>query len=93
MSIVAAFLILIGVPLLVAAGLDGIYMPRLIKAVVIASLPAAAVIMIYQPRNSLDDLGLPVIAFIVVLAWLFGFATGPLVRAILCGAIRFAKPS
>jgi len=93
MSLVAAFLILIGPPLLVAAGLDGIHMPHLVKAVVIASLPVAAVIMIFQPRNSLDDLGVPVIAFIVVLAWLFGFAIGPLVRLILRGAIRFAKPS
>jgi len=36
---------------------------------------------------------LPEIAFLVVLGWLFGFAIGPLVRAMLRGAIRFAKPS
>jgi len=36
---------------------------------------------------------LPFIAFIVVLGWLFGFAIGQLVRAMLRGAVGFAKPS
>jgi hypothetical protein len=93
MGIVAAFSVIVGVPLLVAAGLDGIQMTRLAKAGVIASVPVAAFIAVRGPLDLATELGLPVIALMVVLSWLFGFATGPLVRALMGSAIRFAKPS
>lgn len=92
MELTAAFTIIAGVPFLAAAALDGIPMPRLVKSGVIASVPAAAAITLTQPLD-LADVGLPFIALIAVLGWLFGFATGPLVRSIFRGAIRFAKPS
>jgi hypothetical protein len=91
--IVASFLIIVGVPFFGAVGLDSVRMPRLIKAVVIGSLPAALAVWLYRPLDVTTELGLPFIVFIVVLGWLFGFAIGPLVRAILRGAIRHAKTS
>jgi hypothetical protein len=89
--IVAAFLVILGVPFVAAACVDGIRMPRLAKAGVIASVPAAAAIMLRSPLD-LAEVGLPIMALLVVLAWLFGFATGPVVRAIFQSAIRFARP-
>jgi len=93
LAIIASFLVVAGVPFLVAAGLDGIHMPRLAKVAVFASVPAAAVIIVSRPLDLTTDLGLPVILFIVVSAWLFGFAIGPLVRGILSSAFRFARHS
>jgi hypothetical protein len=92
MGIVAAFLIIVGVPFVAAVALDSIQMPRLAKAAVIGSLPAALAVWLYRPLDVTTELGLPFIAFVVVLGWFFGFAIGPLVRAMLRGAIRLAKP-
>lgn len=92
MGIVAAFLIIAVVPFFAAVALDSIQMPRLPKAALIASLPTALAIWLYCPLDVTTELGLPFIALVVVLGWFFGFAIGPLVRAMLRGAIRLAKP-
>lgn len=93
MEIVSAFLVITGVPFFVAVYLDGIDMRRPAKAAMVGSLPAALAIFMYRPLVLATELGLPLIALVAVLAWVLGFATGPLVRAILRGAMRFARPS
>jgi hypothetical protein len=92
MGIALAFLSVAGVPFLAAVGIDSIGMPRFARAAVVASVPVAAVFVLSRPLDLTGELGLPLIACVVLIGWLFGFATAPLIRALLVGVARLAKP-
>jgi hypothetical protein len=93
MEIAAAFLIVGGLPLLIAVGIDSIRMSRLTRAAAIVSVPVAFYVWLSRPLDITTEPGLPFIALVVVIGWVMGFLLAPLLRALMIGAIRLAKPS
>jgi hypothetical protein len=93
MAVVASFVVFVGAPLLLAARLDALRVRWFTKVVLLASVPALMVLLLYVPSYSLDEVGVPAMLAIIAWAWLVGFVFGPLLRGLWRFANRFARPS
>ena len=80
MGVAAGFLVVVGLPFLVATGLGVLPMPRLARIVLIVALPIALMWSLYGTNHSLDEIGLGPIAFLVVAGWLLGFWAARIIR-------------
>ncbi|HTO24588.1 MAG TPA: hypothetical protein VMJ49_01720 [Gaiellaceae bacterium] len=94
MEVVAAFLVIVGVPCAVSAALGTVRVRRVARFAMIASVPLALGVVLYLGSPySLDQLGVGVIAFLAAFGWVVGFAFSPVVRGLWRHTTRPVRPS
>jgi len=92
-GIVGSFLIVVGVPFAIAAGLGTVRMTRLARTSLIAGPPVALLAYVYGTPHSLDEIGLGVIALLAIVGWLSGALAAQMIRGRWRSVSRDATPS
>ena len=78
MALIAAFLVVIGGPLLIAALLYAAPVRRRFKAVLFLSVPVGVALLIYVPSYTLADIGAVELLVLIGFVWVIGFLIAPL---------------
>ena len=78
MPVIAAFLLVIGIPVLLAVLLYASPMRRVLKAFLFVSVPGGVALLLYVPEYTLADIGTPQLLLLIGVAWVIGFWIAPL---------------
>ena len=78
MALIASFVLVIGIPVLLAVLLYAARINRAVKAIVFFLPLGGVALLVYVPRYTLGDIGSVELLALIAVAWVVGFLIAPL---------------